>query len=257
MQYIWMMVLGAAFIFLMTSLGAGVVYFFKKSVSNRSSALLLGFASGVMLAASIWSLLLPALALSEARWGGWAFVPVTAAFLFGCFLLTALLALSRRLLYKRTDGALGKSLRVFLAVTLHNIPEGLAVGFAFGAAVQGGKEMLLAAFTLALGIGIQNFPEGAAIALPAYAQTKSKQKAFLQGVYSGAVEPIFAAVGYFLSAWLQPLQAGLLALSAGAMLFVVADDLLPDSKVEHSSKIGAWGTVLGFAFMMMLDVALG
>ena len=147
---------------------------------------------------------------------------------------------------------------MFLAVTIHNIPEGLAVGFAFGAAATlGSTAGFVSALGLAVGMAIQNFPEGAAISLPMHHATGSKHKAFLFGAASGFVEPVSAVLGYFLASALTVLQPWFLAFSAGAMIFVVAEDLIPDAKLDEHSHVGTWGVMLGFVVMMILDVALG
>ena len=153
---------------------------------------------------------------------------------------------------------LNKSAKLFLAVTIHNIPEGLAVGFAFGAAAALGEEgAFVSALGLAVGMAIQNFPEGAAVSLPMKTATGSRSKAFLYGMGSGAVEPVFAVVGYFLAANLTAAQPWFLAFAAGAMIFVVVEDLIPDAHLSEHPHFGTWGAMLGFAVMMALDVALG
>ena len=206
MEYVPITIFGFAFIFIMTTLGSAVVYFFKKEIPAKVNALFLGFASGVMLAASIWSLLLPALEQSEAFYGKCSFLPAAIGFLCGGLFLTLLDTFSQR--FHHGEKAKVKSARLFFAVTLHNIPEGLAVGFAFGAAaVLGSREAFLSALFLALGIGVQNFPEGAAISLPARSTGESLNKAFLQGAASGVAEPIFAVIGYFLASTLRVLQS--------------------------------------------------
>ena len=256
MRYTLITIFGFAFIFIMTTLGSAVVYFFKREIPAKINALFLGFASGVMLAASVWSLLLPALEQSQAFYGQWAFLPAAAGFLCGGVFLTLLDAFAARF-YNGEKGKV-KSARLFFAVTLHNIPEGLAVGFAFGAAsVLGSVEAFLSALLLVVGIGVQNFPEGAAISLPALAAGESAHKAFLQGTASGVAEPIFAAIGYFLASVLRILQPWLLSFSAGAMVFVAAQDLIPDAKCDEAPRTGAWGVLFGFAVMMMLDIAFG
>lgn len=256
MRYTLITVFGFAFIFIMTTLGSAVVYFFKKEIPEKVNALFLGFASGVMLAASVWSLLLPALEQSAFFYGKWAFLPAATGFLFGGVFLTLLDAFSAR--FYNGEKTKVKSARLFFAVTLHNIPEGLAVGFAFGAAwALGSVEAFLSALFLAVGIGVQNFPEGAAISLPARSSGEGLHKAFLKGAASGVAEPIFAVLGYFLASSLRVLQPWLLSFSAGAMVFVAAQDLIPDAKCEKAPRTGAWGVLFGFAIMMALDVALG
>lgn len=251
---------GIAFIFVMTVLGAAVVFFFKGEISQRLHTFFLGLASGIMIAASIWSLLLPALQQATPRWGAFSFFPVGAGILLGGSFLILLDTVAPKWKCARFggNGQEHKSMRLFLAVTLHNIPEGLAVGFAFGAAsVVGTSAAFLAALGLAIGIGVQNFPEGAAISLPLKAVVKSNKKSFFWGVASGVAEPIFATVGYFLAAYLQSWQPWLLAFAAGAMLFVAAEDLIPDAKSEAYPYLGALGVLIGFVAMMALDVALG
>lgn len=259
-MYTWMIVLGIGFTFLMTVLGASLVFCFKKDVSSKLNAAFLGITSGIMLAASIWSLLLPALEQAEKDFGKAAFLPVAIGFLFGGAILVLLEKITPILKneggrYAFTDENSKKSGRLFLAVTLHNIPEGLAVGFAFGAAAMSGT---LAGYTtalgLAIGMGIQNFPEGAAVALPMRNTLKSNKKAFFYGAASGIVEPVFSVIGFFLAA-LQTLQPWLLSFAAGAMIYVVSEDLLPD--IHEDRKMGAWGMMLGFVLMMVFDVALG
>lgn len=255
MHHTFITVFAFGFILLMTTLGAAVVYFFKKSIPVKMNALFLGFASGVMLAASVWSLLLPALEQSQTLYGKWAFAPAAIGFLSGGLFLTLLDGFAQRF-YKNDEKAV-KSARLFLAVTLHNIPEGLAVGFAFGAAaILNSASAALSALFLSIGIGVQNFPEGAAISLPLKASGKTTHQSFLFGFLSGVAEPIFAAIGYFLAATLQAAQPWLLSFSAGAMVFVASQDLIPDAKCEEAPKIGAWSILFGFALMMILDVAL-
>ena len=253
MNTLWITVLGFLFIFITTALGAAVVFFFKGEISPKINAFFLGLASGVMIAASVWSLLLPAIEQSKEPFGNLAFLPaVIGLFLGGVFLVF----LEKVAPKKTREAGLQKQSRLFLAVTLHNIPEGLAVGFAFGAAAAFGETAgYISALTLAFGIGVQNFPEGIAVALPLKTALNSRKRAFLWGVASGLPEPLFAVLGYFLVSWLQILQPWLLAFSAGAMIFVAAEDLIPDSKTQTS--IGAWGVLLGFMLMMTLDVALG
>ncbi len=251
----WIVIIGFAFIFFSTALGAAVVFFFKGEISHKLNAFFLGLASGVMIAASVWSLLLPAIAQSKAVFHAWAFLPAAIGlFLGGAFLVLVDKFASRG----REQRGVPKHKRLFFAVTLHNIPEGLAVGFAFGgAALLGERAAYLAALGLAVGIGIQNFPEGLAIALPLKKALSSRKRAFFWGAVSGLPEPIFAILGYFLAAKIQILQPWLLSFAAGAMLFVAAEDLIPDAKGESNLPLGGWGVLLGFILMMTLDVALG
>ena len=256
MANVWIILFGISFIFFMTTLGAAVVFFFKNQISSKINAFFLGLASGVMIAASVWSLLLPAIAQAQLALGRFAFLPAAAGLLLG----GGALVLLDKVLPEFSAGGVydKKNMRLFLAVTLHNIPEGLAVGFAFGAAAsQALPSAYVSALMLAIGIGIQNFPEGAALALPLKTQFNSNPKAFLWASASGVVEPIFATLGYFLASVLQAFQPWFLAFSAGTMVFVAANDLIPDSKgAQADGKCGAWGVLLGFVVMMTLDVAL-
>ena len=257
MRHEWMTLFGFTFIFITSVAGAGVVFLFKKSIPQKLNAVFLGVASGVMLAASVWSLLLPAIEQAKTTWGAWAIVPSCIGLALGGISICAI----EKILKTRPSSKnnfFDKSKRLFLAVTLHNIPEGLAVGFAFGFAYAfGDVKSYVTALGLAIGIGVQNFPEGVALALPLRSSLGSPKKAFYLGVLSGAVEPFFAILGYFLARQLQILQPWLLSSAAGAMLFVVAEDLLPDSRLERSPKIGAVGFLIGFIIMMALDVILG
>ena len=254
----WITVLGIAFIFFATALGSAAVYCFKGDLPPKLQAAIFGFAAGVMLAASVWSLLLPALSQAENAWGNYALLPVCIGFLLGGALIVGF---DRLLHYRKNPTGILSDVRarkLFLSMTLHNIPEGLAVGFAFGGAYAlGTTAAYWTALGLAFGIGIQNFPEGAAVSLPIKSAIGSPRKAFLFGAVSAIAEPIFAVIGYFFAAHLQFLQPWLLAFSAGAMIFVVAEELLPEAQRSTSSSIGAWGAMVGFVFMMTLDVLLG
>ena len=214
-----------------------------------------------MIAASIWSLLLPALEQSTG-YGSLSFIPAAVGIILGGLFLVVIDKIIAFFINRKNITidfkALSRSGKLFLAVTLHNIPEGLAVGLAFGNAfLLGDHSVFYSALWLAIGIGIQNFPEGAALSLPIKEETKSKKKGFLLGVASGIVEPIMAVIGIFLSSILANVMPWLLAFSAGAMLFVVAEELLPDARLKSGSNIGTWGFVMGFVLMMILDVALG
>lgn len=258
MNFILMTVGGISFIFLMTALGAAVVFCFKKQISPKYNALFLGLASGIMLAAAVWSLILPALTQAENDWKNCSFVPVAMGLLIGAGVL---FLLDKWITHFKTNATSSQATvrRLFLAVTLHNIPEGLAVGFAFGAAwASGATSMLITAAGIAIGIGIQNFPEGMAISLPLSMNTK-KGKAFFFGALSGVVEPIFAVIGVLLASQLSILQPWLLSAAAGAMIFVVVADLIPEihNTYPKVNAIGSWSVLIGFIIMMILDVALG
>jgi len=262
MSNLGLTVFGIAFIFAMTTMGASLVYFFKGKINEKVNTLFLGFASGIMIAASIWSLLLPAIEMS-ADYGNFKFLPALVGFLSGGVFLILIDKLIPHIhkgsgTEEGVKNHLSKSAKLFLAVTIHNIPEGLAVGFAFGAAaIIGTQAAFLSAMGLAIGIGIQNFPEGTTVALPICSNGASTHKAFLFGTLSGAVEPLFAVIGYFLASTISAIQPWLLSFAAGAMIFVVAEDLIPDAKIESNPHLGTWGVMIGFAIMMVLDVAFG
>ena len=256
-------IIGFSVIFLMTTLGSSLVFFFRKDITPNVNSFLLGIAGGIMVAASIWSLIMPSIAMAEETFGNLAWLPAAVSIILGGLVL-ALLDKVVPHMHNGTHQEEGpkshfsKSMKLFFAVTLHNIPEGLAVGFAFGAAaVAGESAAYISALGLAIGIGIQNFPEGAAISLPMRQVTNSRCKAFLFGMGSGIVEPLSAIVGFFLASHLIVLQPWLLAFSAGAMLFVVAEDLIPDANISENPHTGTWGFMIGFIIMMILDVALG
>lgn len=253
--------LGFSVIFFATTLGAATVFFFKNKISDRLGAAFFGFAAGIMIAASVWSLLLPSIE-GAAGYGIFSFIPASAGFVLGGLFITILdrvvpeIKLKTRGEIKSLDTT-DKAMKLFLAITAHNIPEGLAVGFAFGgAAALAEKAAYFSALGLAIGIAVQNFPEGAAVSLPFKSVTGNNFKAFLLGVGSGAVEPVAATAGYFLATVLSVFQPWLLSFAAGAMIFVAVEDLIPDS-VENGKSLGVWGVMAGFTIMMALDVALG
>ena len=253
-------IFGIAFIFLMTTLGAALTFFFKKEISQKVNSLFLGLASGIMIAASIWSLLIPAIE-NSLNYGNLCWLPAACGLIIGGLFMLFLDKIIMRFQIKtKTEKGsnLTKSIKLFIAITIHNIPEGLAVGFAFGAAATFGEHAaFISALGLAIGIGIQNFPEGAAVALPMRNATGNRVSSFLYGMGSGAVEPFAAIIGFYLAAYIAVLQPWLLAFAAGSMIFVVAEDLIPDSKISEHSHIGTWGVMIGFTIMMILDVALG
>ena len=254
---------GLGFISLMTALGSGMVFFFQKSDTGKMQQIFLGFAGGVMTAASVWSLLLPAIEEAEEMgMPGW--IPAAGGFILGVAFLFILDQIIPHLhpLTNITEGMSSRSKRTTLlisAVTLHNIPEGMAVGLAFALATQNGGEpaMYAPAIALALGIGIQNFPEGAAISLPLRQEGLSTGKAFMWGSLSGVVEPVFGFIAVLLAAWVGPLMPWLLAFAAGAMIYVVVEELIPEASLGTHSHLGTMGFMLGFLVMMVLDVALG
>lgn len=262
MNHTAMIIIGFSIIFVANTLGSGLVYLFKGEISQKLNTILLGFAAGVMIAASIWSLLIPAIDQSSGM-GKFSVVPVAIGFLLGggfLLLLDKIIPHFHSGLNEEEGikNSLGKSTKLFLAVMIHNIPEGLAVGFAFGAASAAGTDAAyISALGLAIGIAIQNFPEGAAVSLPIKNATSSRSKAFLYGTASGAVEPIAAIAGYFLTAFLTLAQPWFLSFAAGAMIFVVAEDLIPDSKIMDYPHLGAMGVMSGFVIMMILEIVLG
>lgn len=245
---------GTGFTFGMTTLGAATVFFFAGAPQPRFQKAMLGFAAGVMTAASVWSLLLPAIdqAAGDGVFPGW--LPAAAGMLTGVVFLAfldSLLPHLRRHSPSREDDSWRQNALLMTAITLHNVPEGMAVGLAFALAAEG--ENLAGATALALGIGIQNFPEGAAIALPLRQEGQSRGRAFLGGMLSGVVEPVFGILVVLLAAWAQPMMPWLLSFAAGAMLYVVVEELVP----QAHSRAGTCGFVTGFLIMMVLDVALG
>ncbi len=248
--------------FLGTALGAFAVFFLKKDLGGHIQKGLLGFASGVMIAASVWSLIIPAVELSEG-YGNFAFFPAAAGFLAGiAFLLILDLLVSRLHIEKRKKGeqkfSPGRSFMLVLAVTLHNFPEGMAVGVAFAGLLSGkGAVTFAGAMALSLGIAIQNIPEGAIISMPLSADGYGKKKSFLYGVLSGVVEPVGALLALLLTSLFSTVLPFLLSFAAGAMIYVVADDLIPQSQLEKHSYTATVGVALGFTAMMVLDVALG
>lgn len=250
---------GTLFTWFMTALGAGMVFFFK-TIRKDMLTLMLGFASGVMIAASFWSLLAPAIEMAGGSW-----VPATTGFLFGgAFLWGVDHFLPHLHIGMETDQAEGiktswqRSVLLVVAVTLHNIPEGLAVGVAFGAVAYNLPSASIAgAVALAIGIGIQNFPEGAAVSVPLRREGLSRAKSFYYGQLSGVVEPIAGVLGAALVLAMRPVLPYALSFAAGAMIYVVAEELIPEARFESHSHAATFGVMLGFAVMMTLDVALG
>ena len=240
--------LGVGFIFLMTSLGAASVLFCREDTLPKSQTGMMGFAGGVMTAASVWSMLLPAIEQTRAEGTLPCWLPAAAGTAAGAAFLCALDALILRL---RRGGSAEKSSMLMTAITLHNIPEGMAVGLAF--ALSGGADGLTAAAALALGIGVQNIPEGAAVSLPLRRLGMSRGRAFSMGVLSGAVEPLFGMLAVMAVSGISRIMPWLLGFSAGAMLYVVVCELIPAA----DDRRGLFWYVTGFLLMMILDVALG
>lgn len=247
--------------FIGTTLGSACVFFMSKEMNRYVQKILLGFASGVMVAASIWSLLIPAIDMSDGL-GKLAFIPAAVGFLFGMIFLLALDHLIPHMhLDHKTEGPhskLKKTTMLVLAVTMHNIPEGMAVGVVFAGVLSGESVIALTgAIALSIGIAIQNFPEGAIISMPLKSEGISRFKAFIYGTLSGIVEPIAAFLTLMFSKFLIPLLPYLLAFAAGAMLYVVVEELIPETSEGEHSNIGTIGFAIGFVIMMILDVALG
>lgn len=239
-----------------------MVFFMRKEMNEKLQKALLGFASGVMIAASVWSLLIPAIDMSEEQ-GGIAWIPAAAGFLMGMGFLLLLDTLTPHL-HLNEDAPEGlpsnlkKTTMLVLAVTLHNIPEGMAVGVTFAGVMMGNTMMSLAgAFALSMGIAIQNFPEGAIISMPLRSEGYSKGKAFLYGAVSGVVEPLAAFGTILLTSLVVPVLPYLLSFAAGAMIYVVVEELIPESQMGKHTNIGTIGVAIGFTLMMILDVALG
>ncbi|MBN1177813.1 MAG: ZIP family metal transporter [Anaerolineae bacterium] len=263
LNHIVQALLATCFTWFVTALGAGLVFVFK-TVNRKVLDSMLGFAAGVMIAASYWSLLAPAIEMAEDS-GGAAWVPATVGFLLGgAFLLLVDKLLPHLHAGHPTEDAEGlkthwrRSVLLVLAITLHNIPEGLAVGVAFGALTAGIPAASLAgAIALALGIGLQNFPEGASVSVPLRREGLSALKSFWYGQLSGVVEPVAGVLGALAVVLVRPLLPYALAFAAGAMIFVVIEELIPESQMESDTNIATIGAMLGFAVMMTLDVALG
>ena len=262
MENIGNIILGIMIPFVGTTLGAACVYFMKKGIRQNVEKGLLGFASGVMVAASVWSLLIPSMNLS-ADLGRLAFLPAVTGFFCGILFLLFLDGHVPHLNIgcDEPEGpscTLKKNTMLVLAVTLHNIPEGMAVGVMFAGLLTANSGITLAgAFALSVGIAIQNFPEGAIISLPLKGEGMSSNRAFLYGTLSGVVEPVAALLTVLLYRVLAPVLPYLLAFAAGAMMYVVVEELIPETAEGEHSNIGTIGVAVGFALMMMLDVALG
>lgn len=248
--------------FLGTSLGAAGVYLMKKELNKKINKILLGFASGVMIAASVWSLIIPSIDMSQYM-GKLSFIPATIGILVGVMFLYSL---DKIIPHMHVDSEheegtkkykLSKTTKLVLSVVLHNIPEGMAIGIVFASVMNEGNAITFAsALALSIGIAIQNFPEGAIISMPLKSEGLSKNKAFIYGVLSGVVEPIAAGITIIFSKVITPTMPYLLAFAAGAMIFVVVEELIPEAAEDNFSDISTIAFSIGFVIMMILDVAL-
>lgn len=254
--------LGLMIPFLGTTLGSGMVFLMKNKINNKIEKGLLGFASGVMIAASVWSLLIPSIEMSkEQKIIEW--IPATIGFIIGVLFLLLLDNIIPHLHVnsKEPEGIKSKfqkTTMMVLAVTLHNIPEGMAVGVALAGAISGNNSLTLAgAIALSIGIAIQNFPEGAIISLPLKEEGNSKIKSFCYGTLSGIVEPIAALITILITSIVVPILPYILSFAAGAMIYVVVEELIPEAQTGKHSNLGTIGFSLGFIIMMILDIALG
>lgn len=248
--------------FVGTSLGAACVYLMKKEMNKKVNKILLGFASGVMIAASVWSLIIPSIDMSKDM-GKLSFIPAAVGILVGIMFLYSLDKIIPHIHVdgKNEEGSknykLSKTTKLVLSVVIHNIPEGMAIGIVFAAVMnEGGAITIASALALSIGIAIQNFPEGAIISMPLRSEGLSKNKAFINGALSGIVEPIAAVITIIFSSVVSPIMPYLLSFAAGAMIFVVVEELIPEAAEDNFSDISAIAFSIGFVIMMILDVAL-
>ena len=249
--------------FIGTSLGAFTVFFMKDKINPKTEKILLGFAAGVMIAASVWSLLIPSIDLARQR-GKISWLPALIGFALGIVFLLLIDSIVPHLHLKSTKpegfdkGLFSKTAMMLFAVTIHNIPEGMAVGVTCAGAIgENPRITLTSALALSVGIAIQNFPEGAIISMPLKGEGMGKGKAFFYGVLSGAVEPVGAIITLLLTSHVLPLLPYFLSFAAGAMMYVVIEELIPECQSGEHSNLGTIGAAVGFALMMVLDVALG
>ena len=260
MQEFMYPLIGIPLIFVCTTLGALFVFFIrKKEISPKLSKIFTGFAAGVMFSASFFSLIKPALESEVSYMPSWLVVVISvvlgAGFLWGIDKLTPHFHAQENKEEGLPVKRMSKTSKMFLAVTIHNIPEGLSVGIAFGVALsqQNNTALLIGALLLAIGIGIQNIPEGAVVSLPIKSETGSRGKAFLFGMLSGAVEPVAAVIGLFLAMQIQGIMPWALAFAAGCMIYVVAEEMIPEMTSEGHDHYGVWSFIIGFVIMMALD----
>ncbi len=259
MEALWFLLIP----FLGTTLGSMMVFFLKDKMNPRVEHILIGFAAGVMVAASIWSLIVPAIEMSSDM-GSLSFIPSSVGFLLGVFFLLLLDTFIPHLHLKsntpegKANKKISKTLMMVFAITLHNIPEGMAVGIVFAGMLFGSSNItLLGALSLAIGIAIQNFPEGAIVSMPLKSEGNTKMKSFWLGTLSGAVEPIAAIITILFANFFIPILPYLLSFAAGAMMYVVVEELIPESQSGKHSNLATIGFSVGFVLMMILDVALG
>lgn len=263
MNAIEITIISIVIIFAATTLGSSLVFFVRKKMSDKVFSLILGFASGIMIAAGFFGLLIPSIETAKEKYENIALLPVLLGFLLGGLLLYGLDKLIPHLHKyseneegKHTDN-LSRQIKFFLAVSIHNIPEGLSVGFACGLALfLQTPAAIMSALSLAIGISIQNIPEGSAISIPMYEETQSKAKSFFYGMGSGIVEPVFALVGLLIASNIEMLMPWLLAFSAGAMIYVTIDELLPSARKGNYDHFGIWAFMFGFSIMMALEILL-
>ena len=252
-------IIGIAVIFIATTLGALFVFFFKNDISNKLNRIFVGFAAGVMLSASFFSLIKPALEIEVSYMPIWVIVAISVLLGAGFLWMIDKIVPHFHVSDNEDEGiksrGLSKTSKMFLAVTIHNVPEGLSVGIAFGVALANpdNHALLIGALLLAIGIGIQNIPEGAVVALPIKGETGSSMKAFLFGMFSGIVEPIAAVLGLFLAMQIQAIMPWALAFAAGCMIYVVGEEMIPEMKGEGHDHFGVWSFIIGFVIMLALD----
>ncbi|MBQ9177625.1 MAG: ZIP family metal transporter [Prevotella sp.] len=255
-------VIGLLIPLLGTMLGSAMVFFMKDDIPERTQKLLLGFASGIMVAASVWSLLIPAMEMESAK-GAWSVVPAAVGFLLGIAFLLLIDEMTPHLHLgtSRPEGPRSRMTRtamLAMAVTIHNLPEGMAVGVVFAGAEEGVSTISLAsAIAISLGIAIQNIPEGAIISMPMRTEGNSKWRSFIIGSLSGAVEPIGGLIVVMLASFIMPILPYTLAFAAGAMLYVVVEELIPEASTGEHSNLNTVGFAIGFVLMMVLDVVMG
>jgi len=253
---------GTTLTFAATALGAATVYLFKRDIPRNMQRILLGFAAGVMIAASVWSLLIPAMEMASEQNHPVSWLPAAGGFVLGGLFLMILDHLLPHLHPNSNESeglssSFTRTTMLVLAVTLHNIPEGLAVGLAFGLAGENSAVSLSGALALCLGMALQNFPEGAAVSLPLKKEGLNNTRSFLLGALSGIVEPIAGVAGVLIAGSITGIMPWLLAFAAGAMIYVVVEELIPEANLGQHSHAGTLSVMLGFLVMMVLDVALG